>query len=186
MTISMPIRSIDNAYIVQQIKNGNDQLLNQLYQKYRADFIKFGVRYLQDEHTIIDTYQEAFIVLFESIKSNKFSGLKSSIKTYLFGIGKFMLIKKFNRTIQTQSIEPLAHQLSHNPIEDTVNLTDQQHQILKALDQMNERCKQLLILVYYKQYAPEAIQREMNYKNLNVVKTKKKQCLNCLKRLMVV
>ena len=47
------------------------------------------------ELAIEDIFQDALIALYENAQNGKLDTIKSSLKTYLFSISKFMLFKKF-------------------------------------------------------------------------------------------
>ena len=97
----------DTKAILQRIKHGDEQLLSNLYETYRKDFLKFGLKYLNDEAKILDVYQDAFIAFYENIRSDQVNDLKSIVKTYIFSIGKYKLIHQFKAEIKQVSDEDL-------------------------------------------------------------------------------
>ncbi len=180
------IKSLSKEAILKAIKSGDKSILHQLYESYRMDFLHFGKRYLQDETKLLDTYQDAFVVFFEQVQSDKLSTLESSIKTYIFSIGKYMLIKKFKDSLKeqpTETIDTLV--LTQDDIQEQIELTDRQERIAAAIQELGEGCKNLLVLFYYKKYSIEAIKDDLAYKTVSVVKTKKRRCLDYLKRIIV-
>ena len=177
---------LQDQQLLQALKTHGSKALEQLYLLYRADFIAFARKYRANEADILDVYQDAIIAFFENIQSGKIIELKSTIKTYLFSIGKYKLIDKLKQNgkeIATEFLENIEEPLE-NTFEEQVNLTHQQQQLKEAISELGGPCKELLILFYYRQYSIEAIQNEMNYKNNNVVKAHKSRCMKSLRAII--
>ena len=176
---------ISRATLLQQIKIGNRMVLNQLYQTYRDEFIhwtkwKFNCK----EEDSIDVFQETMIAFYENVVNGKITEFQSSIKTYLFAIGRNILLKRFrNEQIKTEELEVLQNTANQLQIDHKLNLTERQKTIAQLLKKLGEPCKTLLQLFYYQKYSIEAITHEMNYKNNSVVKNQK---VRCIKRLRAI
>ena len=100
------INLTDNEKI-SAIRLKNEYLIGKIYGLYRNEFIHFFKQRLsKSEDAIFDIYQDAFLELCNKIHSNKLneSNLTSSLKTYLFGVGKFMLMAT-NRKNNKQILE---------------------------------------------------------------------------------
>ncbi|WP_026764106.1 sigma factor [Sediminibacterium salmoneum] len=78
--------------------------LERVYTENREKFIGFALGYSVSKDTAIDIYQDAVVALMEQIKKNKPIAVKSSVATYLFAIGKYMLFhhlkKKKNQPLK--------------------------------------------------------------------------------------
>lgn len=174
---------LNDQQLLQTLQTQGSKALEQLYVSCREDFVAFGRRYSMSEADILDVYQDAIIVFFENVNSGKITQLSSTIKTYLFSIGKYKLIDKFKqngRVIKTEVLENIEAPLD-NTFEEQINLNHRQHQLKDAINELGGQCKELLILFYYRQYSIDAIQAEMDYKNGNVVKAHKSRCMKSLR-----
>ncbi|NJN77223.1 MAG: sigma-70 family RNA polymerase sigma factor [Saprospiraceae bacterium] len=61
---------------------------------------------------------------------------------------------------------------------------NEQAEIIKTLlSQLCEDCQQVLTLFYFYEYSMKEIAEKLNYKNANVSKTKKRECLKQLMTL---
>ena len=98
---------------LQSLKQGSDQALQQVYEDNRDKFINFARRYNLDTDDIIDIYQDAYIVFYNNVMSGKIESFTSSISTYLFSIGKYLIfdkMKKNNKKVSSNfDFEPKVH-----------------------------------------------------------------------------
>lgn len=177
---------ISRAKLLQQIKIGNQKVLNQLYQTYRDEFIhwtrwKFSCKELDS----IDVFQETMIAFYENVANDKITEFQSSVKTYLFAIGRNILLKRFRseKKGKIEELEILQNVADKLQTEDSINLTERQQAIAGLLEKLGEPCKTLLQLFYYQRYSVESIVNTMNYKNASVVKNQK---VRCIKRLRTI
>lgn len=178
-------KQLDTVKTIQRIKAGDEGLLSSIYEMYRKDFLKFGHRYLKDETQILDVYQDAFVAFYENIKNDKVAELKSTIKTYIFSIGKYMLIHKFKDDIkQVNSDDIDGFEFVDVSMDREETNSHLQETMQAALSKLNDKCKQLLVLFYYRKYAMESIVENMGYKNANVAKNQKKRCMQYLREIM--
>ncbi len=171
---------------LENIKSGNGKALEALYRHYRDDFLAFAQRYGASQEDLLDVYQDAIIVLFENVKSGKITELSSSVKTYLFSIGKYKLIDRLRQKGRNMSTEDIGQLegLGENVMEEQLELTHRQQQLRRAINILGGQCKTLLLLFYYRRYSIEAIRQEMDYKNDNVVKAHKSRCMKSLRKII--
>ena len=76
------------------LKKSDKETLKMIYIENRNPFINFARRFNVSENDIFDAYQDAIIALTEKAFQGEIDNLKCSIRTYLFGIGKYMLFEK--------------------------------------------------------------------------------------------
>ena len=175
----------EDQQLIAQIKEGNEASLVEVYQRYRPPFIQWAQNsYKVDESTAADVFQDAVICLYRNIVKGKLENLTSSLKTYLFAIGKNVLRKKLQtpvaldhddlRVVENLQAEPVDH-FAEN---------DRQRLVARLMDTIGEPCRSILQYYYFRGFSMEAIAQAMNYKNENVVKTQKLRCLTSLKKMM--
>lgn len=179
---------ITGAKLLQQIKIGNRKVLNQLYQTYRDEFIHWTRwKYNCKENESIDVFQETMIAFYENVVHGKITDFQSSVKTYLFAIGRNILLKRYrnNKNSETEELEVLHNVADTENLqsEDNLNLTERQKALTLLLEKLGEPCKTLLQLFYYQKYSVEAIMNAMDYKNASVVKNQKVRCIKRLRKI---
>ena len=167
----------------------NPKEIKKLYEDYRVDFLNFGKKYGLDYDDLVDIYQEAFIALRKHALNGKLTTVKSALKTYLFGIGKFMiydLIKEKKKTTllddsilsfhkKTEAIEPQIEKYE---------LTIQQQLLRTYFKRLGNKCQELLTLFYSRGLTIEDVIVLTNYTSSSVVRSQKSRCLKTLKDMI--
>lgn len=165
---------------------GDPQELERFYEQHRAAFILFASRYGLEEADVLDAYQDAVIALYEQVVEGRLKELSSSIKTYLFAIGKNKLVDRLRaKGRELKQLDPVEiDQVGLEEWEEKIELSHRQLKVKAALDQLGGPCQQLLLLFYYQRYSIEAIRLEMGYHTDNVVKANKSRCMKKLRTLI--
>jgi RNA polymerase sigma factor (sigma-70 family) len=157
----------------QKLAEADDKALGDFYQTNRKDFLRFGGRYGLPEEELLDVYQDACIVLIENARKGKLKTIKSSVKTYLFGIGKFLIFKRFKEAVLHTDELP---ENAFDPFE--------KRTITIPLQLLGERCRSILKLFYYQEKKLDEICEELGYKDKKVLKSQKSRCMAQLRSLM--
>ena len=75
--------------IIQKIRSGGQTELGSIYEEYRTEFLQWITKeYDCSMDDGKDIYQLTILIFYDNIKKGKLEHLVSSVKTYLFGIGK--------------------------------------------------------------------------------------------------
>ena len=177
----------DSDDLLMTIKSGDRKFLQQLYQQYRQEFGQWAVkRYNIDEDMIGEIYQQTFIALYYNIKNEKLTTLNSSIKTYLFAIGKNQIrdhFKSGRKWSDSGEMEINTDQLD-NSILDQYEQSDMKETVKLLLEKIGEPCKTVLELFYFKQYSMDSIATELDYKSEQIAAKRKFICLKQLRSLL--
>lgn len=171
--------------LILQLKNADKKALKMIYIENRTAFINFARKFSVSENDILDVYQDAIIVLQEKAIKGEIDTLSCSIRTYLFGVGKYMLyekVRKNNKTVADFPLEKEAYNYKEFALdffEETPNSL--QLMLQKAFKTLGKKCKEVLTLFYYRGYTIDEIAEKLNYKDKNVVKSQKSRCIKQLK-----
>lgn len=165
----------------------SDQAITKLYIEYRDDFIRHTTKYQLTVEERIDIYQDAFIVIYEGIKKGTIK-LEKSLQHYLYGVGRNMIIDEINKQIKERKSKET---FSKKRIEFEIDLmsrdedlSEKQELLLTGINNLSDKCREILILFYYRKYSIDAIMHNMNYQNENVTKSHKSRCLKQLKTFL--
>lgn len=174
----MTIKQIEASF-----ENEPNTAMQTIYALYRESFYKFSKSYCQDEEAIVDCFQESIITLYESLVKGKIRNKESSLKTYLFAIGKNKLLKRYNKK-QIKTTELTEHAKSHYPIHEIEATNIYQLQLENAFQKLGKKCKDVILRFYYNKHSLDMIAAELDYKNVNTVKAHKSRCLSKLKSIV--
>lgn len=167
------------------IKRSDKDALKMLYVENREPFINFARKLHISDEDIVDVYQDAIIAFQEKAVKGKIDHLTCSIRTYLFGIGKYMLFEKARKNNKKVDSFPLEkedynyREISNAFFEEEPNTL--QLLLRDAFSSLGKKCKEVLTLFYYRGYTIEEIANKLNYENKNVAKSQKSRCIKQLK-----
>ncbi len=169
--------------ILEQLRTGDETPLFDLYKLHRKEFIVWSkATFKISEDQAKDAFQEAILDFHQNVISGHLVELTSSVKTYLFQIGKHKAIniqKKESRLTYLDTVQLIEGKEVNQYMEEE-NIAYTQEQINKAIEKLPADCQQVLKLYYFKEYDMESIAREMNYKNADTAKSKKSVCMKNL------
>lgn len=169
------------------LKNGSETAFKKVYQDNMSLFLNFAGKYGLDEADVLDIYQDAYIAFYENIGNGKLATLKSSLSTYLIGIGKYMILERLRKNKKKVNSESILG--TTGIVDDEIasfELFDEQLSPEEVLlqyyfNQLSETCKSILTMFYYKKYSIKQIMEAGNYNSENVVKSQKSRCLKTLR-----
>jgi RNA polymerase sigma factor (sigma-70 family) len=174
----------NHLLIIEKLKKGDEKTIHSIYVENKNGFSLFAARYNLQADDLLDIYQDSIIALCENAKKGTIDTLESTISTYLFSIGKYMIYKKLKSKNKAVSIDYDA-QLTQ-VIEDNEEDENDNEMILlqNNFKKLGEQCQKVLRLFYYEEKKLDAIQIELNYTNKDVLKSQKSRCLKQLKDLI--
>ncbi len=161
--------------LVDAFERDADGVLAQVYTLYRQEYLIYSRSISENETLCVDSFQEAVIGLYENLKRDKIKEEKSTVKTYLFSIGKHKLLNAIKKEMK--------HVYSEIDKESFINVEDQKdsgrlkEMISEKFDKLGQRCQDVLLRFYYHRYSINAIMLDMKFKNENTVKAHKSRCL---------
>ncbi|EOZ91576.1 RNA polymerase sigma-70 factor, ECF subfamily, putative [Indibacter alkaliphilus LW1] len=174
-----------DSHWIQSLKSGNKKALDEIYLKYKKPFIDFSNRYQIPHEDALDIFQDSIIVLYENILKGKLSDLSSSLKTYLFAVGKYKILSYIKSKNAFSSIE-----ISEIEILDKIDIIEIETQDLRlkhlhdTFSKLGIKCQEILKLFYYQGLGLDEIQELMGYDSKDTAKSQKSRCLKQLKELM--
>jgi RNA polymerase sigma-70 factor (ECF subfamily) len=176
----MERRNTDDLYL--RLLNGDESALVEVYDKYKPEFLNYFKSYDINTQSIVDIYQDSIIVIYQKVLCQKIELTTSSLKTYIFGIGKNKVYDYFKgKRIKTDKIETLKVEDQDFEIEKEPNIYEKT--LAKNLDLISESCQRILKLFYYRGLSIKEIVKQTDYKDENTVKSHKSRCLKRLKEL---
>ncbi len=173
-----------------------DTALKQLYSdKQISDNVKELVRiYTKGKLDTDDILQEAIMLFYELVRSNKFEG-KSKINTFINGIcrnlvrnhGKRIERIDFKETVDddTSNVNDLDNPENQMILVELDSMEKDRDNILNGLlDQLSSNCQEVLLLFYFHAKSMAQIAEERNLKNSNMAKKAASRCREQLRALI--
>lgn len=158
------------------------------YTNYKSEFInKFKKDYPTiNTDALVDIFQEAVVIGVEKVNQSKFEG-RSSLKTYIFGIGKNLIRDYFRKVKQHKTYSSdvkYTQEESENifDIENPINIKS--IALKKAMKKLEQHCLDILNAFYLEGKKYPEIVKEFNYSSVDVAKSTKSRCFKRLKMLV--
>jgi RNA polymerase sigma-70 factor (ECF subfamily) len=177
--------------ILEAIKRGDPKVLEKLYDDNRQPFLVWASQSYQCEsEDAVEIYQKAYTILYLNVRNEKLTSLTSTIKTYLFSIGKNLFREKFrdkhNRLVNLDDVSntnAIDNHLDTN-VFDNYQDEHQKELVRHLLNEIGNPCKKLLELMFIQGYSAEAVVHEMGYSDERVVRKRKSLCLKKLREMV--
>ena len=177
---------MSDSQIIEQIRRGGQTELGFVYEEYRTEFLQWVMREYQcSADDSKDIYQVTILIFQDNVKSGRLEHLVSSIKTYLFGIGKNLVKENMRKAKRHTPISQekwlkdyLIDDTEASPVEEAVFNTAR-----NALEKLGQPCQKLIELFYYEKKSMEDISSILNYKNAETAKNQKCKCMARLRKL---
>ena len=175
-----------DAEIIDLIKKNDPRGLNSAYTAFREEFVHWLMKVQKcDKEDAREYYQAAILIVYDNIHAGKLDTLRSSLKTYLFGIGKNLVWQQYRNTHREQTLGAefyLQNYLQQDM--DPENSTEINLEIIsQSFDQLGEPCHELLEQYYFKRKSMEEICTTMGYKNPETAKNQKYKCMERLRKM---
>ena len=180
-----PNFTMSDNHIIEKIRLGGQSELGNVYEAYRTEFIQWIAReYHCSDDDSKDIYQLSILIFYDNVKSGKLEHLVSSIKTYLFGIGKNVAKENMRKARRNTSINQEKWLKEYMVDEQDAPLEEELFATAKrALEKLGQPCQRLVELFYYEKKSMDDISVMMNYKNAETAKNQKCKCMARLRKL---
>jgi RNA polymerase sigma-70 factor (ECF subfamily) len=173
--------------LIHLVRESDPSGLSIVYERYRREFLSWMRKFCRcSDDQAKDFYQAAILILYENIMSNKLEELQSSLKTYLFAIGKNLALQD-HRKIQRKETMTAAWLLDQHIFagsEDMIREDEDIALIGRCFNKIGDPCHKLLELFYFRQQNMDEISVTLGYKNTDSAKNQKYKCMERLRKLV--
>lgn len=171
---------------LEDLRKNREKALSQLYHTCCPSFIRWAIgKFKLSEHELIDLFHDAIIIMLKNLDSGRLNQLVASLCTYLFGIGKNLILAFLRKRKKVLYMdEPLlsGNQDSDPGPENDIIRGEELDGLWKVLDDLGEPCRTLLILTYEKGMTSKEIAEAMGYADADVVRQTRKRCLDKIRK----
>lgn len=169
--------------LLKKLKNGDRQCWHSFFIQQRRPFAIFVMKYSNvDEEEADQLYQESIVILHQNIREGKLlSPLKSSLRTYLFGIGKNLCRKRYRSNLTFPEQIP---DLPENPIDDAHHRLHCADLVKRLLEKIDSNCRQFLTLVFIEEKPAKEVCQIMQIPSPEAFRKRKFDCLRRMRSLL--
>jgi RNA polymerase sigma factor (sigma-70 family) len=170
--------------IIQGILRSDDRALEQLYSEHSEMVRNLILTNSGSEDDAKDVFQDTIIILFEKIRSGKFT-LSSSIKTYIYSVSRNLWLYRLRQTKKNSNLNDsmMTVVTDETNIESFCEETHDKGKMTRFINLLGESCKKILMLFYYERLSTKDIALKLHLAGSDYVKTQKYRCLQKLKSL---
>jgi RNA polymerase sigma factor (sigma-70 family) len=182
--------SSDNNSLVVQIKNNDPNTLKSIYKKNYPKVEALVLKNSGNKDEAKDIFQEAFIVVWQNIRLNKFiPNNQNSVDAYLYAIAKnkWMDVLRSNGYKNTLTVSQLNYfevaDKDENFVTDDDILNDKRLQdTMHAFNLLGEACRNLLMKFYFEKLSMSSIASELQLDEAST-RNKKYRCMQKLREI---
>jgi len=166
-----------------QLKSGDRQRWHSFFDDNRQPFAAFLIKYGNvDSDEADQMYQEAIVLLHRNIREGKLeTPLRSSLRTYLFAIGKNLCRKRGRSKLTFPDEVP---DLPENPIEEEHDRHHCAELVSRLLNKLGGMCQQFLTLVFIEEKEPKEVCDLMKIPSPEAFRKRKFDCLRKMRKLV--
>lgn len=147
--------------------------VEQLYAHYRPLFIGYiRKRYQLEEEVASDIYHDSFLLMMDNIRTGKYQQQDASLLTYLLGIGKHLVLKRFQKEDKLPLVAEWVSELL--PDADWRYAQEEAYRLVSEDDSV---CNRILRFFYWDRLSMAEIAERLEYQSADVAKSKKNSCL---------
>ena len=169
--------------ILKGILRHDNLILQYIYKQYYYNINYFIRKNQGSEDDASDIFQEAIIIIYRKIKENDLIFEKSSFKSYLFSVCRFLWLKQLEkRRIEKEKLNdtlPYQDDLYDDNLNELVEKNERYGLYQKHFSTLSTDCQKLLQLFFEKVPLKE-IAKVMGYKSEKYAKKRKYKCKELL------
>lgn len=134
-----------------------------------------------------DIIQDTIVAFIEIVKEAKFRG-GSSVKSFLYSIARNLWLTEIKKRNSTDNRNMVFEKAKDSTEQEVVQhlIKHEYHKSIQLLfEKLGDKCKQLLMLVYYENLSMKDIVDKMpDYQNEQVLRNKKYKCMKQLEEMI--
>lgn len=171
--------------LIEQIQSGDQKAIERIYTQFKAEFLVYSSRFSVSDEDALDIYQDSIIALYENILSGKLTSFTSSLKTYLFAIGKYKIYNSLKVKVIIEDIDDYEFLLKEESDDEFLLREKNVKKLQQAYQTLGDKCQKVVKLFYYENLTIEEIKDRLGYASKDVVKSQKSRCIKQIRELLL-
>jgi|SRR5690554_6820377 len=171
--------------LIEQIQSGDQKSIERIYTQFKTEFLVYSSRFSVSDEDALDIYQDSIIALYENILSGKLTSFTSSLKTYLFAIGKYKIYNSLKVKVIIEDIDDYEFLLKEESDDEFLLREENVKKLQQAYQTLGGKCQKVVKLFYYENLTIEEIKDRLGYASKDVVKSQKSRCIKQIRELLL-
>lgn len=182
-------RSYSDKELINALKDPQTMgaAIKNIYREYYALLESYVVSNKGSRDDAADMIQEAIVAFIEMVQQNKYRG-EASVKSFLYAITRNLWLaesKRRNSRDNRNRIFEKAKETGETAVTEHLIQRECFTLIQELFNKLGEKCKQLLLLVYYEDMPmTDIVQHMPGYQNEQVIRNKKYKCMKQLEQMI--
>ena len=170
---------------IELIRSNGKRELGLIYEKYRSEFLFWM---LKNFHCSMDDskdiYHYTILIFYDKVKSGRLQHLASSVKTYLFAIGKNVAREHLRRTGRLSRLQQdrCLHDVFRGDVDEAMD-ESLFEAASRAMNRLSDSDRKMIELFYYGSKSMDQISVLLHYKNADSAKNQKCKVMAHLRKL---
>ncbi len=175
----------NDSEVLEGFKHGNQRVMHGFYKEHREPFLAFIQKsFSLDPDAASEVYGDSFTALYLNVRNGKLElPLKSSLKTYLFAIGRNHALKKFRKRKEVY-VEHLPEKGEGPAVESALEQQETIALVESLLQKMGEGCQKVLRMFYIEEEDFKSIAAALGVDKPASLRKKKFDCLKKMRKLL--
>jgi len=171
--------------LIDRIRENDRTVLTELYLKYERLVTDQIIRLGGDHDAAEDMLQEAIIILWEKVRTDRFR-LEAKLSTFIASVARNTFMNELRKKKKSSNpIEGHEYPVNDVSVLDEIIDAERTELVARAMQELQEICRKILMLFYYERCSLARIAEELHFANEQVAKSKKYQCKNALKEILI-
>jgi RNA polymerase sigma factor (sigma-70 family) len=183
------VRNYTDTELVNALKTHRemDAAIKVIYKEYYGLLEYYVTNNNGSKDDAADVIQETIVAFIEIVQQDKFRG-DASVKSFLYSIARNLWLTELRKRNSADN-RNMVFEKSRDTVEQETmqHLINREHYnaIQQLFEKLGDKCKQLLMLVYYEDLSMKDIVEKMpDYQNEQVLRNKKYKCMKQLEQMI--
>lgn len=171
--------------LLERIQSGDQKAIEEIYNRFKPDFMAYASRFSISGESAMDVYQDSIVALYGNILSGKLTSLTSSLKTYLFAIGKYKIYNSLKMKVDIADYDDYDAIMDASGEEEEALQEEHIEKLQRAYQQLGGKCQEVVRLFYYENLSIDEIRVRLGYTSKDVAKSQKSRCIKQMKEILL-
>lgn len=183
------VRNYSDQELIHILKDNRqmDAGIKFIYKEYYGLLENYVMNNKGSKEDAADVIQETIVAFIEIIAQDKFRG-ESSVKSFLYSITRNLWLSEIRKRSSADNRNRIFEKAKDTTEQEAVQhliKREYYNSIQQLFEQLGDKCKQLLMLVYYEDLSMKDIVEKMpDYQNEQVLRNKKYKCMKQLEQMI--